>query len=157
MKCEMTLGMRISFLDRTFKQQMDLRLKKYGLTGVQICVLGQLIRLHDSSDEEVNQKALERAAHVTHPTMTEIIKRLERGGFLCCEPSLIDRRSKKIVPTDKARRLREEVGSIDREVSECLFEGMSDEQKETLTRLTDIMLHNAFELRRGKGQEDEEH
>ena len=45
-------------------------------------VLGELGRLERESAGEVTQKALEAAAHVTHPTMTELLKKLEKKGFV---------------------------------------------------------------------------
>ena len=49
-----------------------------GLTAVQLRVLGELSRSESKGVEEINQKDLEKALAVTHPTMTEIIKRLEK-------------------------------------------------------------------------------
>ena len=76
MEKEMPIGLRFSLLHRSFKKQLDEQLKEKELTGVQFGVLGQLGRLERSGQGEVYQKDLELATHVTHPTMTEIIKRL---------------------------------------------------------------------------------
>jgi len=143
MEHNMAMGLRISLLDRAFKYEMDLRLKEHGLTGVQIGVLGQLIHLEDAGKKEINQRALEKAARVTHPTMTEILKRLERGGFIRCESSSSDKRSKNIFTTEKARGLRSQIIEIDREVSLWFCREMSEEQRKAFIEITDIMLKNA--------------
>ena len=145
MKMELPMGLRFSLLSRAFKRQLDARLREHGLTGVQLGVLGQLDRLKDSGMTEINQKALEKATRVTHPTMTEILKRLERAGFISCEPGKTDRRSKIIRPTEKARVFQAELEQADRCVSLQLCKGLSPEQLQTLTEITDIMLKNAFE------------
>ncbi len=53
-----------------------------GLTAVQLRVLGELSRAESMGACEINQKDLEKALAVTHPTMTEIIKRLEKKKLL---------------------------------------------------------------------------
>ncbi len=59
MEKEMPIGLRFSLLHRSFKKQLDERLKEKELTGVQFGVLGQLDRLERSGQEEVYQKDLE--------------------------------------------------------------------------------------------------
>ena len=55
-----------------------------GLTAVQLRVLGEVSRSESKGVEEINQKDLEKALAVTHPTMTEIIKRLEKNNAVIC-------------------------------------------------------------------------
>ena len=144
------MGLRFSLLDRSFKRQLDQRLRELELTGVQFGVLGQLDRLEKLGQGEINQRALETASHVTHPTMTAILKRLEQKGFITCRPGSTDRRSKSISSTEKARCLRREVNRIDEEVYTWLCTGLSPAQTEQLDEITGIMLRNVFELH-GKG------
>lgn len=92
MKSDMPIGLRFSLLHRAFIRQMDQRLLEKDLTGVQFGVLAALIRLEERGEAELSQRDLENASRVTHPTMTEIIKRLEKKGFLLCRPGQLDRR-----------------------------------------------------------------
>ena len=71
-----------------------------GLTAVQLRVLGELSRSESKGVEEINQKDLEKTLAVTHPTMTEIIKRLEKKNAVICTQSRLDKRYKKINCTD---------------------------------------------------------
>ena len=87
MEKEMPLGLRFSILHRLFRKELDERLRESGLTGVQFGVLGQLRRLEDSGAEEVNQRDLENATRRGHPTMTEIVKRLEKQGLSSAPPA----------------------------------------------------------------------
>ena len=80
-------GLRFAILQKTIRRQMDEYVRETGLTGTQVGVLGELGRLERESAGEVTQKALEAAAHVTHPTMTELLKKLEKKGFVTCRPS----------------------------------------------------------------------
>lgn len=144
----MPLGLRFSIIGRSFKQQLDLLLKERELTGVQFGVLGQLARLEHSGSGEISQCDLERASHVTHPTMTEILKRLEKKGFITCRPCESDRRRKRIASTAKAAALMKEMSAADDGVFSALTVGMSDGDVAELLRLTDIMIKNSCKGRK---------
>ena len=93
-KHPMPKGLRFAILQKTIRRQMDEYVRETGLTGTQVGVLGELGRLERESAGEVTQKALEAAAHVTHPTMTELLKKLEKKGFVTCRTSEKDHRCK---------------------------------------------------------------
>ena len=145
MKHDLPYGLRFSILGRTFKRQLDERLLEKDLTGVQLGVLKELERLEASGAAEVNQRDLENASHVTHPTMTEILKRLERKGFIRCCQSSLDRRHKCVFSTEKARQLQQEMSHMDSAILAELSRGLSREQLETLWETLDVMLDNAFQ------------
>ncbi len=153
MKSDMPIGLRFSLLHRAFIRQMDQRLLEKDLTGVQFGVLAALIRLEERGEAELSQRDLENASRVTHPTMTEIIKRLEKKGFLLCRPGQLDRRRKCVSSTEKARSLRREMAELDHSVFRWLCRGMSREQMEQLIGAIDRMLENAA-VYRGKGIEE---
>lgn len=156
MKHDLPYGMRFSILGRTFKRQLDERLLEKDLTGVQLGVLKELERLEASGAAEVNQRDLEKASHVTHPTMTEILKRLERKGFVCCCQSSLDRRHKRISSTEKSMQLRQELSCMDEAILEELSRGLSRQQLETLWEILDVMLDNAFNIcRKGCDENDQ--
>ena len=144
MEKNMPMGLRFSLLHRAFLRRLDARLQEKGLTGVQFGVLGQLQRLRGEGGAEVNQRDLERATHVTHPTMTEILKRLEKQGFVQCAPSERDRRFKSVYPTEKAAALRQEMDELDGQIFRELCRGLADEDVERLTAMTETLLKNAF-------------
>ena len=145
MKYDLPYGMRFSILGRTFKRQLDQRLLEKDLTGVQLGVLKELERLEAAGAAEVNQRDLENASHVTHPTMTEILKRLERKGFIRCCHSSHDRRHKCIFSTEKARQLQQEMSYMDSAILVQLSRGLSQQQLEALGEILDVMLDNAFQ------------
>ena len=156
MKYDLPYGMRFSILGRTFKRQLDQRLLEKDLTGVQLGVLKELEQLEASGAAEVNQRDLEKASHVTHPTMTEILKRLERKGFVCCCQSSLDRRHKRISSTEKSMQLRQELSCMDEAILEELSRGLSRQQLETLWEILDVMLDNAFNIcRKGCDENDQ--
>ena len=82
MDCEIPIGARFSILHRSFRRRIDKLIGEQGLTGVQGFVLCELHRMELAGLEEINQRDLERATHLSHPTLNEIIKRLEAKGFV---------------------------------------------------------------------------
>ena len=145
MERKMPMGLRFSLLHRAFMKQLNERLQEKGLTGLQFGVLSQLRRLRRSGLEEINQRDLEEATRVTHPTMTEIVKRLEKQGFVTCAPSERDRRFKSIRATEKAAALHEEIKELDGAIFTELSRGLGAEDVDALRRITDRMLDNIFE------------
>lgn len=153
MSCDIPVGLRFSILHRSFRKQLDILLQEKGLTGVQFGVLGQLRRLEETGQEEVNQRDLEAATHVTHPTMTEIVKRLEKQGFVRCAPSARDRRYKSIRSTEKAASLRVEMAELDDRIFRQLTRGLDEAEIASLLSLTEKMLANASASCERKGGE----
>ena len=139
-------GLRFAVLQRTMRRQMDEYVRGTGLTGTQFGVLGALERLEREGTGEVTQKALEDAAHVTHPTMTELLKKPESKGFITCRPSEVDRRCKAVASAEKARALRQAIGEFDERVFSELCQGLSEDEVAQLLRITDVMLENAKKM-----------
>jgi len=154
MERNIPLGLRFSLLHRSFQKQMDARLKEHELTGVQFGVLSQVAHMEDEGIAEINQRDLEKVSRVTHPTMTAIIKRLEKKGFIRCETSASDRRYKCIYSTEKAHSLLCEIKETDHAVFKELCRGLEQTRIDELLCITDHMLKNAFECCR-KGMEDD--
>ena len=154
MEHKLPYGLRFSLLGRFFKRQLNEQLLEKDLTGVQLSVLKELERLENSGAAEVYQRDLENISHVTHPTMTEILKRLERKGFISCRKSSVDRRHKCISTAGKARELQQQLDEMDRAVLGELSRGLSREQLEQLEQITNVMLDNAFRVY-GKGSEED--
>ena len=72
MDCKIPIGVRFSILHRSFRRRIDELIGEQGLTGVQGFVLCELHRMEMAGLEEINQRDLERATHLSHPTLNEI-------------------------------------------------------------------------------------
>lgn len=138
-------GLRFSILNRVFKKRLEEHANEMGLTAVQLRVLGELRRLEVTSTNEINQRDLENAVFVTHPTMTEIIKRLEKKGAVICITSGSDKRFKKINSAPEYANIHVELETLDREVFQELCKGLTDEQVETFIKLSDLMMSNIID------------
>ena len=139
-------GVRFSILHRAMKKQIDDYMSSEELTGVQLFVLCELRKLEKSEAREINQRDLERATHLSHPTLNEIIKRLEAKGFVSCRVSTRDRRSKCIVSAPMAGEVFRCMDSLDRTVFDELCRGLSAEQISEFLKITDTMLKNAMDM-----------
>ncbi|MCD7866765.1 MAG: MarR family transcriptional regulator [Clostridiales bacterium] len=122
------VSLYFSVIGRILKQKMDERAQQMDLTCVQVRVLGEIHQMEISGMGEIHQRDLEEREHVTHPTMTGILRRLESKGFVYCEPSALDHRSKKISCTDKAREIYREAAGEEQQILEKMFEGFTPEQ-----------------------------
>jgi DNA-binding MarR family transcriptional regulator len=98
---------RISRLARRLRHAIDSALEPYGLTGVQ---MGLLVRL-DRTDGLV-QADLGRRMAIEPATLTGILQRLEREGWLRRTGDLENRRLQRVWLTDKGR---EALPSLQRE------------------------------------------
>lgn len=148
-------GLRFSILHRAFKRKIDDRVADMGLTGVQCEVLANLCRL-ERTHAEVCQRDLERMSRVTHPTMTEILCRLEKKGFVCCRAGTVDRRAKIVCSTARCRTFHDAIHMADAEVFSALCRGLSQQQMEAFFAITDRMLENSAELMRHEQAESSE-
>ena len=144
-------GLRFSLLARATKKQIDDAIRDEGLTGAQLFVLSALRRL-GSGGAEVNQKDLEAVSRVTHPTMTDMLRRLEKKGYVSCRRSEVDRRFKRVAPTQKALGLTRRLEEADSAAFRALCEGLSETEIAQLKSTTDRMVENALKLL-GKGCE----
>lgn len=141
MEEQLPVGLRFSILGRYFKRVMDERLKELELTGVQFGVLSALHRL-ESEGGEIYQCDLEHCTHVTHPTMTEIIKRLEKKGYISCTKSESDRRHKCITSTERTKELCCQVNAAEIYAEQNLLGVLSEEEMEQLMSITDKLVRN---------------
>ena len=142
----MPFGLKIAIINRAFRKKLDEKAAALGLTAVQLRVLGSISRLEAAGETEIHQNDLERIEHVTHPAMTKLLQRLESKGFIRCVPSARDRRYKVITCTERSAGIHHVILAQDAEVLEEFCENFTQEQKEMLTQLTDLLLKNVDSL-----------
>jgi len=151
---KMPVGMRFSIIHRSFRRQMDEHLRNLDITGPQLGILGRLHYLETYVGGEINQRDIENATHLSHTTVTEMLKRLESKGFIETSPSRVDKRSKCISSTRKASALHEELDRLDREVFARLCEGLTDAQRENIQPVMNVMINNAIKMVGKEGIEE---
>lgn len=138
----MPFGLKIAIINRAFRKKLDEKASTMGLTSVQLRVLGLVSRLEASGETEIHQNDLERIEHITHPAMTKHLQKLESKGFIRCVPSAKDRRYKKITCTKQSSGIHEVILAQDEEVLSELCQDFTQEQKETLLQMADMLVKN---------------
>ncbi len=142
MEEELSYGLKIAIIDRTFKRMMDKWASDMGLTFAQIRVLKEISEMEEQGISEINQKDLEKYEKVSHPTMTGILQRLESKGFVKCCPSEIDKRLKKISCTDQSKNMFKKLDAKDYQVFHEMCKGFSQEEITMLNSFFDRMIAN---------------
>ncbi len=140
MRGDEPLGLKFALLDRKFKKQIESKASDLGFTAVQLSVLAEITHMESIGVEEINQKDLEEVMKVTHPTMTEIIKRLEKKHAIICEPSKKDKRSKKITSTGEYGTIYLDLITKDEEIFQEITKEVSEEERNIFLKTLDKML-----------------
>ncbi|MBQ1289471.1 MAG: MarR family transcriptional regulator [Erysipelotrichaceae bacterium] len=138
------IGYIIKKISVSQKAGMDASLSAYNLTSSQLHVLFLL----DRSGGEMTQKTLEEALGVSHPTVVGLVSRLEKQGFITTETDPDDRRHKKILPTEKALNLKEELSRARRENERKMTSGFSDKELKQLNEYLQRIYANISDERK---------
>jgi len=120
----------IGRLHRRMRHRLDHRLEGFGITGVQWTVLGHL-----GNEDGLSQAELQRRLAIEGATLTHIVQRLERDGFIhrSCDPE--DRRRQRVWLTEKSRELLPELAGIVAEHRAFVQRGLDDHEIATLSAL----------------------
>ena len=137
--CSQNLGPRLRYLNNRITQYMDQQFLALDLTSTQSFILHHL-SLHEN--EAMYPKDIEKRFHLTHPTVSGVLQRLEAKNFIVIEPDRADRRCKRIRLTDRARRCDEAVRQAFETLERLMCSGMSEEEQQTLLRLLDLASAN---------------
>ena len=133
---------RFRLLDQAGKQRVDQQFTAVDLTAMQSYVLRYL---HEHRGEVVYPKDLEQRFHLTHPTVSGLLARLESKGFIVCTPDPDDRRCKRIVATEKAEQLHLRIHETFHALEQETLRGFSREETDTLLCLLDRAIENLSE------------
>lgn len=114
-------------------QAMNEALSSMNLTSAQ----GHLMGFLAHSDQPPCARDLEEAFHLSHPTVSGLLSRLERKEFLEFRPDPSDRRCKRIYILPKGRECLEVMEATIRNNEKRLLRGFSpEEQKQFADYLT---------------------
>lgn len=132
------VGRCISKLSNQIRRRLDSFAAKSGVSGSQ----GRVLHFILAQSEDVFQRDLEQEFNMRPPSATELLKLMEKNGFVRRENMAQDARLKKIIVTEKAKEL---VGQVvpDLEELECnLTKGISPEKLEIFFQVIEQMSEN---------------
>lgn len=129
----------ISKLSNKVRRRLDVLSGRYGaLTGAEGRVLNYLL-----AQETVQfQKDVEEEFDLRASTASEMLKSMERKGFIERQPIAEDARMKKIVITPLGLSFQKQVQSDLSAMDEKISTGISAEELETFFHVAQIMLKN---------------
>lgn len=133
---------RFRLLDQAGKQRVDQQFQEMELTAMQSYVLRYL---HDRAGEVVYPKDIEQRFHLTHPTVSGLLARLEAKGFIVCTPDPDDRRCKRVEQTEKAEQCHRVICETFHTLEQETLQNFSPEEVQTLLRLLDRAIENLSE------------
>ncbi len=136
------IGWHIKVISNLIKREVgNYGCEKYlnELTGNNMFIIGHLAR---HGEQDIFQKDLEEVFSVRRSTMSAIILRMEQKGFLIRESVSYDARLKKLVLTEKGKRIHEMIESRITETEEKLSAGLSEDEKKMLFLLLEKLRHN---------------
>ena len=104
---------------------------------------GRIIRfLSEHTDRDVYQKDLESEFGITRSTASRVLRLMEKNGFLLREPVAYDARLKKLVLTERSRRIMQEMCQTGTTIDSRLLQGFSPEEVQTLYGFLERMFQN---------------
>jgi DNA-binding MarR family transcriptional regulator len=134
----MTVGQLLAQVCRMTGRRFKRHMARVGLHRGQGFALVHLWH-HDG----IPQHELSEAMHISPASVTNMLQRMERDGWITRERDREDQRIVRVYLTPKAKELRAKARTVFREMEEELGSVYSDEERETLKRLL-MKLHDRF-------------
>jgi MarR family transcriptional regulator, transcriptional regulator for hemolysin len=125
-----TLGFVVHDVARMMRWEFDRRASNVGLTRSQWSVLAHLFRA-----DGLQQKELAEQMDITAITLTGLLDRMERDGWVERRADAEDRRAKRIYLTEKVAPVMKELRTLAREVRTLALRGLSETEQQTLMSL----------------------
>ena len=122
-------GMEIHALDNLIRRRAEnIKSLQYveSVTGTNGWIIGYIA---DHCDQNIYQKDLEEKFSITRSTASKVIKRMEQKGLIERHSVPHDARLKKLVLTERAKALHEEIIQDVDEIERELLIGFSNEEK----------------------------
>ena len=101
-----------------------------------------ILKEQKKQDREITARELEQRFRVSNPTMSGVLRRLEKKGFIERKPGSQDKRNKQI-------RIRENIDALHQMIHDRInvegkrmFRGFTKEELAELARLSAKLLHN---------------
>ena len=131
-------GHYIRMLHSATDQAMTGALAAMDLTAAQGHIMGYITH----RKQPPCPRDIEEAFHLSHPTVSGLLSRLEKKGFIEFRPDEADRRCKRIHVLPKGLELEETMHNTMLAAEAALVKDFTDEEKEQFARLLNRAIHN---------------
>lgn len=140
---ETPLGPMLGRAAHLGRERMDARLSRYDVTPAQTHTLLYLCGHGDSAP----QRDVVGHLRVKPSTANGILERMEEKGLISRAADEKDQRQKRVVATEKGRRLRELVQAAFQDAEGAMIRGLSRREQQQLRQLLDRVIRNLEEDR----------
>ena len=138
------LGLLFKCINKRIVNGLNKKLEVYDLTVMQYEVLSYIYFYEQK--EDVYQKHIEQFLDSTNPTVTGLVQRLEMKELIHRIQSVSDARYKKLILTDKGRKIAEETLELGpKTIEKRLRNQLTNEQVEQLLELLGLVLEGLEE------------
>jgi DNA-binding MarR family transcriptional regulator len=90
----------------------------------------------------LSQRELADRLHVSPPTVTAMLQKMERAGFVERRPDSADQRLMRIWPTDQGRKVARALGEVFADHMKTMFDGFTEEEMATFVELMERLGDN---------------
>ncbi len=132
-------GFYIKCLSNEITKGFDEHFKSRNITKSQMDIV-QYVLEHQNQD--VSQKDIQDYLHISNPTVTGLLTRLETKGFITRKTCKNDKRLKYIYPTPQAYELCDDILHAIKDLENKMLEGLDKSQQETVLYALHTMLNN---------------
>lgn len=129
---------RFMCINRLHRTTVENRMKATGIHRSQHMILMHLYRCKDS----ISQKDIAKHFEISAAAVAVSLKKLEAGGYIKRKCSENDNRFNEIEITEKGKAVVDFSHCVFEQIDEKTFEGISDDEKQTLVVLLDKVLSN---------------
>jgi len=144
LQCNSDTPFLIKRVNQAFKNRLDQNPDKLPLTQAQAGVMFFISRA-EAQGRSVSPSDLESGLHLSRPTVTGLLQRLESRGYITVTPDAHDKRFKRLNATPAFKAHMQLMESYFTAQKELLLRGFSDGEKELLNGFLTRMLHNLTE------------
>ena len=138
------LGAMFKFIHLASENRFNATLQELNLTSSQMHILFYLD--HSARDgKRVNQRDIDKNLHLTNPTVTGLLQRLEAKGFIIRKVSETDGRNKEIFQTEACHAIHAEMHKRLEAENELMVKDMTKEEVLQLKSMLQRVLKNMQE------------
>ena len=137
---------KLGMMAKSVRLMQDDRLNSQNITAKQAMTLGYIV-MQNKHGNVVNQKNIEKEFHLTASTVTSLIEKLEKAGYITRTVSEDDNRCNVLKPTKEAKKFNEEILNNIEVIEAGVLEGISAEEQEGFEDVLDKMFKNIIRMK----------
>ena len=137
---------KLGMMAKSVRLMQDDRLNSQNITAKQAMTLGYIV-MQNKHGNVVNQKNIEKEFHLTASTVTSLIEKLEKTGYITRSASKTDSRCNILKPTKEALAFNDEIVKNIELIENSVLEGISFDEKKIFEDVLDKMFGNIIRMK----------